>query len=100
MQYEDYKAIVEVLKDKGIIVISDELYAELTYKGKACLNCQLPEMKEKTIVINGFSKAFAMTGWRIGYACGHPDALEQMTKSISMLLCAVPQLPSLRPLKP
>ncbi|NLM74262.1 MAG: aminotransferase class I/II-fold pyridoxal phosphate-dependent enzyme [Clostridiaceae bacterium] len=80
MQYEDYKAIVEVLKDKDIIVISDELYAELTYKGKHVSIANFPEMKEKTIVINGFSKAFAMTGWRIGYACGHPDALEQMTK--------------------
>ncbi|NLE24908.1 MAG: aminotransferase class I/II-fold pyridoxal phosphate-dependent enzyme, partial [Clostridiaceae bacterium] len=80
MDHEDYKAIVEVLKDKDIIVISDELYSELTYEGVHVSIAQFPEMKEKTIVINGFSKAFAMTGWRIGYACGHADALEQMTK--------------------
>ncbi len=80
MDYEDYKAVVEVLKDKDIIVISDELYAELTYRGKHVSIAQFPEMKEKTIVINGFSKAFAMTGWRIGFACGPRDALEQMKK--------------------
>lgn len=80
MDYEDYKAIVEVLKDKDIIVISDELYAELTYRGQHVSIAQFSEMKEKTIVINGFSKAFAMTGWRIGFACGHADALEQMKK--------------------
>jgi len=80
MDYEDYKAIVEVLKDKDIIVISDELYAELTYKGNHVSIAQFPEMKDRTIVINGFSKAFAMTGWRIGYACGPADALEQMKK--------------------
>ena len=80
MDYEDYARIVEVLRDKDIIVISDELYAELNYKGKHVSIAQFPEMKGKTIVINGFSKAFAMTGWRIGFACGHPDALEQMKK--------------------
>ncbi|HOQ75117.1 MAG TPA: aminotransferase class I/II-fold pyridoxal phosphate-dependent enzyme [Thermoclostridium sp.] len=80
MEYEDYARIVEVLKDKDIIVISDELYAELNYKGKHVSIAQFPEMKDKTIVINGFSKAFAMTGWRIGFACGHPDAMEQMKK--------------------
>ncbi len=80
MDYEDYEAIVEVLKDKDIIVISDELYAELTYEGKHVSIAQFPEMKDRTIVINGFSKAFAMTGWRIGFACGPADALEQMKK--------------------
>lgn len=80
MDYEDYKAIVEVLKDKNIIVISDELYAELTYKGEHVSIAQFPEMKNKTIVINGFSKAFAMTGWRIGFACGDPIAIDQMKK--------------------
>lgn len=80
MDYDDYKAIVEVLKDKEIIVISDELYAELTYEGTHVSIAQFPEMKDRTIVINGFSKAFAMTGWRIGYACGPAEALEQMKK--------------------
>ncbi|MGI6050680.1 MAG: aminotransferase class I/II-fold pyridoxal phosphate-dependent enzyme [Acetivibrionales bacterium] len=80
MDYGDYKAIVEVLKDKNIVVISDELYAELTYKGEHASIAQFPEMKDKTIVINGFSKAFAMTGWRIGFACGDSVALGQMKK--------------------
>lgn len=80
MDYEDYRAIVEVLKDKNIVVISDELYAELTYKDDHVSIAQFPEMKDKTIVINGFSKAFAMTGWRIGFACGNSEALEQMKK--------------------
>ncbi len=80
MDYEDYKALVEVLKDKDIIVISDELYAELTYQGKHVSIAQFPEMKYKTIVINGFSKAFAMTGWRIGFVCCNAEALEQMKK--------------------
>lgn len=80
MDYEDYKAIVEILKDKNIVVISDELYAELTYKEDHVSIAQFPEMKDKTIVINGFSKAFAMTGWRIGFACGNSEALEQMKK--------------------
>lgn len=80
MDYEDYVAIVEVLKDKDIIVLSDELYAELNYNGSHVSIAQFPEMKDKTIVINGFSKAFAMTGWRIGFACGPKDALEQMKK--------------------
>ena len=80
MEYDDYAAIVKVLRDRDIVVISDELYAELIYKGKHVSIAQFPEMKEKTIVINGFSKAFAMTGWRIGFACGHEAALEQMKK--------------------
>ncbi|MGI6085687.1 MAG: aminotransferase class I/II-fold pyridoxal phosphate-dependent enzyme [Acetivibrionales bacterium] len=80
MDYEDYKAIVDVLKDKDIIVISDELYAELTYRGVHVSIAQFPEMKDKTILINGFSKAFAMTGWRIGFTCGHHHALDEMKK--------------------
>lgn len=80
MDYDDYKAIVEVLKDKDIIVISDELYAELTYKGTHCSIAQFPEMRDKTVLINGFSKAFAMTGWRIGFTCAHSDALDEMKK--------------------
>lgn len=80
MDWEDYEAIVPVLREREIIVISDELYAELNYKGKHVSIAQFPGMKDRTIVINGFSKAFAMTGWRIGFACGHRDALEQMKK--------------------
>lgn len=80
MDYEDYVKIVEVLKDRDIVVLSDELYAELIYKGKHVSIAQFPEMKDKTIIINGFSKAYAMTGWRIGYACGPAEVLDQMKK--------------------
>lgn len=77
---EEQKKLVDVLKDRDIIVISDEIYAELTYEGRHVSFASFPEMKEKTLVINGFSKAFAMTGWRIGYACGHPELIAAMNK--------------------
>jgi aminotransferase len=80
LNFEEQRKIVNVLKDKDVIVISDEIYAELTYEGKHVSFASFPEMKEKTLVINGFSKAFAMTGWRIGYACGHPDLIDAMNK--------------------
>lgn len=80
MTREEMKKIVDVLADKEIIIISDEIYAELTYEGKHVSFASFPEIKEKTIVINGFSKAFAMTGWRIGYACAHPIIIEAMNK--------------------
>ena len=69
MEREDYEALVPVLKDKNIILISDEIYAELTFTGKRHLSpAAIPELYERTITINGFSKAFSMTGWRLGYA--------------------------------
>ncbi|MEQ8153919.1 MAG: aminotransferase class I/II-fold pyridoxal phosphate-dependent enzyme [Clostridiaceae bacterium] len=80
MSRGELAGIVDVLKDKDIIVISDELYAELSYGHEHVSIASFPEMKDKTIVINGFSKAYAMTGWRIGYACGHPVLIEAMTK--------------------
>lgn len=80
MNREELAAIVEVLKDKDIIVLSDEIYAELTYEGEHVSIASFPEMKDKTIVINGFSKAYAMTGWRMGYACGHPALIDAMKK--------------------
>ena len=80
MNRQELEKIVEVLRDKDIIVISDEIYAELTYEGKHVSIASFPGMKDKTVVINGFSKAFAMTGWRIGYACGHPDIIEAINK--------------------
>ena len=80
MTKKDLAGIVEVLKDKQIIVLSDEIYAELSYEQEHVSIASFPEMKEKTIVINGFSKAYAMTGWRLGYACGHPDLIGAMLK--------------------
>ena len=80
MTREELVPIVEVLKDKDIIVLSDEIYSELNYSGEHVSIASFPEMKDKTIVINGFSKAFAMTGWRLGYACGHPALIDAMKK--------------------
>jgi len=80
MTREDLEKIVAILKDKNILVISDEIYSELTYEGKHVSIASFPEMKDKTLVINGFSKAFAMTGWRLGYACGHKDWINAIFK--------------------
>ena len=80
MTRDELAAIVEVLKDKDVIVISDEIYAELCYDEKHVSIASFPDMKEKTLVINGFSKAYAMTGWRLGYLCGHPTLISQMKK--------------------
>lgn len=80
MTRQELSEIVEVLKDKELIVISDEIYAELSYCGEHASIASFPEMKDKTIVINGFSKAYAMTGWRLGYVCGHRILVEAMKK--------------------
>lgn len=80
MDRDELSALVRTLKDRDLVVLSDEIYAELTYQGKHVSIASFPEMKDKTIVINGFSKAFAMTGWRLGYACAHPEFIKAMTK--------------------
>ena len=80
MTREELAGIVEVLKDKDVIVISDEIYAELCYDKKHVSIASFPEIKDKTLVINGFSKAYAMTGWRLGYLCGHPTLIKEMKK--------------------
>ena len=81
MEKEDLEKIAEVLRDKNIVVISDEIYGELTFGGIQHTSiASIPGMKEKTILINGFSKAFSMTGWRLGYACGPDEILSQITK--------------------
>ncbi|HIQ58698.1 MAG TPA: aminotransferase class I/II-fold pyridoxal phosphate-dependent enzyme [Candidatus Merdivicinus intestinavium] len=80
MRREHLEAIAEVLRRHDIVVLSDEIYAELTYNGHHTSIASLPGMKERTIVVNGFSKTFAMTGWRLGYAAGPAAAIKQMTK--------------------
>jgi len=80
MYREDLEALTDIIIQNDLIVISDEIYSELTYDGQHVSIASLPGMKDRTIVMNGFSKAFAMTGWRIGYACGHPDIIAAMTK--------------------
>ena len=80
MTREELEPIVEVLKKKNVIVISDEIYAELTYNKEHVSIASFPEIKDKTLVINGFSKAYAMTGWRLGYACGNKVLIDAMKK--------------------
>ena len=80
MEKEDLEAIVDVIKEHHILVISDEIYSELTYGKEHVSIASLPGMKEYSIVINGFSKGFAMTGWRLGYALGDKEILKQMIK--------------------
>ena len=90
MRREDLEPIAALLRDKDIIVLSDEIYAELTYGGERHVSiASLPGMKERTVVVNGFSKAYAMTGWRLGYACGPEPIIKVMTKiHQSAIMCA------------
>ena len=80
MEREDLEKIAKVIIEKDIFVMSDEIYSELTYKDKHVSIVSIPGMKERTLLINGFSKAYAMTGWRLGYACGPKKLIKQMTK--------------------
>ena len=90
MERKDLEEIAEVLIEKDIFVISDEIYAELTYKEEHVSIASLPGMRERTILINGFSKAYAMTGWRLGYACGPKEILEQMIKIHQFAIMCAP----------
>ena len=90
MEKEDLEAIAEVILKHDIFVMSDEIYSELTYKDKHVSIASLPGMQERTILINGFSKAYAMTGWRLGYACGPRTIIEQMTKIHQFALMCAP----------
>ncbi len=80
MERADLEALAEVLRGTDIMVVSDEIYAELTYGHRHVSMANLPEMYERTIVVNGFSKAYSMTGWRLGYLCGPKELIAAMTK--------------------
>jgi len=90
MERKDLEAIAEVILKHDIFVMSDEIYGELTYKEKHVSIIELPGMRERTIFINGFSKAYAMTGWRLGYACGPREILRQMTKIHQFAIMCAP----------
>lgn len=90
MTREDLEDIARVCIEKDIYVLSDEIYSELTYCGDHCSIASLPGMQERTILINGFSKGFAMTGWRLGYACGPKEIIEQMTKIHQFCIMCAP----------
>ena len=90
MERKDLEEIAEVLIEHDIYVMSDEIYAELTYKGEHLSIASLEGMKERTILINGFSKAYAMTGWRLGYACASERIIKQMTKIHQFAIMCAP----------
>lgn len=90
MDYDDLAAIVDVIIEHDLIVISDEIYAELTYGKKHVSVAQFPGMKERTVLINGFSKSYAMTGWRLGYATGPALIIEQMIKIHQFTIMCAP----------
>ncbi len=91
MERRDLEEIAQVVIEKDLFVVSDEIYAELTYTGEDHVSiASLPGMKERTIVINGFSKSHAMTGWRLGYCCGPREIIEQMVKIHQFAIMCAP----------
>ena len=91
MEKDDLLKIAEVLKGTDIVVISDEIYAELTYGGKKHTSiATIDGMKERTVIVSGFSKAYSMTGWRLGFACGPKEIISQMTKIHQFAIMSAP----------
>ena len=90
MTYEDYEAIMPIIKESGILVISDEIYAELSYNTKHASLAQFDEIKDQVIIINGFSKAFSMTGWRLGFLIAHPTLVSAMNKIHQYVIMSAP----------
>lgn len=90
MTKEDLEPVAQFVKEHDLYVISDEIYSELTYKTEHVSIASLPGMRERTIVINGFSKGFAMTGWRLGYCCGPEAIIEQMVKLHQFAIMCAP----------
>ncbi len=91
MEREDLESIASVLRDTNICVLSDEIYSELTYGGKKHVSiASLEGMQERTVIINGFSKTYSMTGWRMGYACGPAPVISQMTKIHQFAIMSAP----------
>ncbi len=91
MRREDLEAVAKVCLEHDLYVVSDEIYSELTYTGEDHVSIvQIPGMQERTILINGFSKAFAMTGWRLGYCCGSEEILSVMTKIHQFAIMCAP----------
>ncbi len=90
MEREDLEAIRKIIIDNDLYVISDEIYSELTYKEKHVSIVSLEGMKERTVLIDGFSKAYAMTGWRLGYACAPKEIISQMTKIHQFAIMCAP----------
>ncbi len=92
MTREDLAELVPALNKRNILVLSDEIYAELTYGSKHCSIAEFPGMRERTVVLSGFSKAFAMTGWRLGYAVGPQEIIDAMVKIHQFTMLCAPTL--------
>ena len=90
MERKDLEAIAEVIEKHDLYVLSDEIYSELTYTDNHVSICSLPGMKERTVLINGFSKSHSMTGWRLGYACGPEVIIKQMLKIHQFAIMCAP----------
>jgi aminotransferase len=91
MEYEDLVPIADILRGTDILVLADEIYSELTYGGKRHVSiASLPGMRERTVVLNGFSKAFSMTGWRLGYAAAPREIIAAMTKIHQLTMLSAP----------
>ncbi len=92
MTREDLAELVPALQKRDILVLSDEIYAELTYGSKHCSIAEFPGMRERTIILSGFSKAFAMTGWRLGFAVGPQEIIDAMVKIHQFTMLCAPTL--------
>lgn len=92
MGREDLEKVAKIVIEKDIFVMSDEIYSALTYKDKHVSIAEIDGMKERTILINGFSKAYAMTGWRLGYACAPAEIIKQMTKIHQFAIMCAPTI--------
>ena len=90
MNRTDLEAIAKVIEEKDLFVLSDEIYSELTYSGKHVSIAEISGMRDRTVLINGFSKAYAMTGWRLGYAVGPKEIIKQMIKVHQYLIMSAP----------
>ena len=90
MTKEDLQEIVDVVLEHDLYVVSDEIYSELTYESEHVSIASFPGMRERTIVINGFSKSYAMTGWRLGYACGPELIIKQILKLHQFTIMCAP----------
>jgi aminotransferase len=87
---EELTELAEIIKERDLFILSDEIYSELSYQGDHVSIASLPGMKERTIVINGFSKSYAMTGWRLGYAAGPEEVIRQMVKIHQYVIMSAP----------
>lgn len=90
MTKEELQIVADVIKEKDLFVMSDEIYSELSYQGDHVSIASIPGMRERTVVINGFSKSYAMTGWRLGYAAGPKEIISQMVKVHQFVIMSAP----------